>query len=393
MSGKAAVDLSAQLSDLPAVRGHAPWPNHEYVKGWGVFGPPFDSGHVLALRILPENDLGPYRTVWHRDPAGPWSIHVDGPRLDTASPRYYGPACHYTGYAQIGLTWDGPATLRVTMDSPALEWTLTATSTLWVPKLCHLMRLGHIRGSGHRAGRAAARGRSHFLRVNRFARRADSGSAPGVAGGWCGDPRTHQGRAADAGHRRSGSGPGTGGGRCRSSLGDRVRARRLHRGPDGPHCDGAEHGAGRCCELGVPVADQEREICGLIVRVVGSASHPAIPAARGSRQDAGRPQARGRPVRCDGSVPVPVAAGDSIRSCGRDDIGISESYSGRAARGTGQGGIRRRALSDGHRTAGRAGLQLPAAGRPALAARREGVCRSWLALTAARRRRVGTARV
>ena len=74
MSGKAAVDLSAQLSDLPAVRGHAPWPNHEYVKGWGVFGLPFDSGHVLALRIFPENDFGPYRTVWHRDPAGRWSI-------------------------------------------------------------------------------------------------------------------------------------------------------------------------------------------------------------------------------------------------------------------------------------------------------------------------------
>jgi hypothetical protein len=32
MSGKAAVNLSAQLSDLPAVRGHAPWPNYEYVK-------------------------------------------------------------------------------------------------------------------------------------------------------------------------------------------------------------------------------------------------------------------------------------------------------------------------------------------------------------------------
>src|SRR5207245_2067157 len=83
-------------------------------------------GHVLALRIFPENDFGPYRTVWHRDPAGRWSIHVDGPRLDTACPRYYGPACHYTGYAQIGLTWDGPATLRVILDSPALEWTFTA---------------------------------------------------------------------------------------------------------------------------------------------------------------------------------------------------------------------------------------------------------------------------
>lgn len=121
--------MSAQLSDLPAVRGRAPWIGHEYVRGWGVFGLPFDSGHMLALRVFPENDFGPYRTVWHRDPAGRWSIHVDGPQLDTACPRYYGPACHYTGFAHIGLAWQGPATLRVTMDSPALEWTLTATST------------------------------------------------------------------------------------------------------------------------------------------------------------------------------------------------------------------------------------------------------------------------
>jgi hypothetical protein len=33
MPGKAAAGLSAQLSDLPAVRGRAPWPDHEYVKG------------------------------------------------------------------------------------------------------------------------------------------------------------------------------------------------------------------------------------------------------------------------------------------------------------------------------------------------------------------------
>ena len=31
---------------------------------------PFDSGHVLALRVFPENDFGPCRTVWHRDPSG-----------------------------------------------------------------------------------------------------------------------------------------------------------------------------------------------------------------------------------------------------------------------------------------------------------------------------------
>jgi hypothetical protein len=123
------LDLSSRLSDIPARRGRAPWPNHEYVKGWGVFGLPFDSGHVLALRVFPENDFGPYRTLWHRDPSGSWSIHVDGARLDTACPRYYGAACEQTGYAHIGLTWTGPASLRVTMDSPSLEWTLTASST------------------------------------------------------------------------------------------------------------------------------------------------------------------------------------------------------------------------------------------------------------------------
>lgn len=74
-----AVRLSAQLSDLPAVRGNAPWPHHEYVRGWGVFGLPFGSGHVLALRVFPENDFSPYRAVWHRDPGGRWPIYVDGP--------------------------------------------------------------------------------------------------------------------------------------------------------------------------------------------------------------------------------------------------------------------------------------------------------------------------
>ena len=122
------LDLASTLSQLREVRGHAPWPGHEYVKGWGVFGLPFDSGHVLALRVFPEGDFAAYRTLWHRDPQGKWAIYVDGPKLDTACPRYYGAACEHTGYARIGLAWTGPATLRVTMDQPALEWTLTASS-------------------------------------------------------------------------------------------------------------------------------------------------------------------------------------------------------------------------------------------------------------------------
>ncbi|WP_063824734.1 hypothetical protein [Nocardia pseudovaccinii] len=123
------LDLASQLTDLPEHRGNAPWPGYEYVKGWGVFGLPFDSGHILALRVFPENDFGPYKTVWHRDPDGRWSIFVDGDRLETACPRYYGPACDYTGFATIRVAWTGPASLRVTVDEPALDWTLTAHET------------------------------------------------------------------------------------------------------------------------------------------------------------------------------------------------------------------------------------------------------------------------
>jgi hypothetical protein len=94
-----------------------------------VFGLPFASGHVLALRVFPENDFSPYRSVWHRDPDGNWSIYVDGPRLDTACPRYYGTACTHVGHARIDIEWSGSASLRVTMDAPRLEWTLTATET------------------------------------------------------------------------------------------------------------------------------------------------------------------------------------------------------------------------------------------------------------------------
>jgi hypothetical protein len=106
--------------------GEAPWPGHEYVRGWGVFGLPFDSGHVLALRVFPQSSFGPYRTLWHRNHIGRWSIYADAPHVEYACPRYYGPACEYVGAARIDLEWTGPHTLHVTMDEPALDWTVTA---------------------------------------------------------------------------------------------------------------------------------------------------------------------------------------------------------------------------------------------------------------------------
>jgi hypothetical protein len=122
-------DLATQLTDLPEGRARFAWPDHEYVRGWGIFGLPFDSGHVLALRVFPQNDFAAYRTVWHRTPDGAWSIFVDGPRLDTACPRYYGPACTVVAHTRIDLRWMAPAALRITMDDPELTWSVVASTT------------------------------------------------------------------------------------------------------------------------------------------------------------------------------------------------------------------------------------------------------------------------
>jgi hypothetical protein len=145
-------DLASKLSDLPARRGDAPWPDHEYVKGWGVMGLPLDSGHYLALRVFPENDFSPYKTVWHRDPEGQWSIFVDGPRFDTACPRYYGAACTNMEHATIDLAWTGPTSLRVinAMSARLPVWTWRPHPLLRARELLarRVPGMGDIRMSG-----------------------------------------------------------------------------------------------------------------------------------------------------------------------------------------------------------------------------------------------------
>jgi hypothetical protein len=107
----------------------SPLSGFEHVKGYGVFAAPFESGHVLALRVFPENDFAPYKTIWHRTPDGIWSIFVDAPRHDIACPRYFGAAASLVQSACIGVTWTGPTELRVEMDAPTFVWDLKMTSS------------------------------------------------------------------------------------------------------------------------------------------------------------------------------------------------------------------------------------------------------------------------
>ena len=99
------------------------------MRGFGIYALPFSSGHVLALRVFPESDFGPYTSIWHRDPEGAWSIYVDGVALEQACPRYFG-ACADSRPARIAIEWRGPRKLRVLMDEPALDWDVSMGSSL-----------------------------------------------------------------------------------------------------------------------------------------------------------------------------------------------------------------------------------------------------------------------
>lgn len=122
------MNLARQLQAIQPSTAPSPLPGFEYVRGFGVFALPFDSGHILALRVFPQNEFAPYCTIWHRPPDGDWSIFVHGPRVDTACPRYYGAAAKQSVHARITLQWTGPMTLSIEMDAPKLTWTVTMTT-------------------------------------------------------------------------------------------------------------------------------------------------------------------------------------------------------------------------------------------------------------------------
>lgn len=122
------MDLANKLKGItPRIRNSA-WTGHEHYRGYAGMVLPFSSGHMLALRVFPESDISPYKSVWHCTPEGEWSIYNDGPSLNTTCPRWWGPALKHAGLTGIELSWIGPNDLRVKMESPQLEWTMSMTA-------------------------------------------------------------------------------------------------------------------------------------------------------------------------------------------------------------------------------------------------------------------------
>lgn len=101
----------------------------ERVSGYGVIGLPFASGHYLALRDFIASSFGPaYRSVWHRDPAGGWTMYSTT-QAELSCPRYLGSALTYPPVTTpIDVTWLDETQVRVTIDG-TLDWTMRLAST------------------------------------------------------------------------------------------------------------------------------------------------------------------------------------------------------------------------------------------------------------------------
>ncbi|MFD6894079.1 hypothetical protein ACFWB0_05945 [Rhodococcus sp. NPDC060086] len=107
--------------ELPSVSG-------ERFAGYAVMGAPFTSGHYLALRKFPTNSVGAgYTAVWHRDPAGAWTVYSDVPP-EVSCARYLGRALSRTEETDVRTEWSGPAELHVAVGCE-LEWDLRMTTS------------------------------------------------------------------------------------------------------------------------------------------------------------------------------------------------------------------------------------------------------------------------
>ena len=91
-------------------------------------GLPFASGHYLAVRDMVASSVGPaYRAIWHRDPAGRWTIHTTGP-AELTCPRYFGSVTATAHAPSIDVSWPDDHTLDVTLGDE-LSWRIELGAT------------------------------------------------------------------------------------------------------------------------------------------------------------------------------------------------------------------------------------------------------------------------
>src|SRR5262245_31605750 len=104
-------------------------PGHEDLEGFVVVGLPFASGHLLCLRHFPASTIGPaYDSVWHRSPAGQWTIYTSiAP--EQSCPRFIGAAASRVVRTPVEVEWTGSSELVARVPEEDLRWTMRLGST------------------------------------------------------------------------------------------------------------------------------------------------------------------------------------------------------------------------------------------------------------------------
>ena len=161
-------DAAQRLLDDPRLaRG-----DDERFLGYGVMGMPFATGDYLALRDMVATSVGPaYRAIWHRDPAGRWTIYTTAaPEL--SCPRYFGSVTSSVRVPSIEVTWHDDHTLDVELDD-IISWRIELASTPatrmmttmggWLPEAgwnspVVLAAMGPVAGAVLQSGRMRLRG-------------------------------------------------------------------------------------------------------------------------------------------------------------------------------------------------------------------------------------------
>jgi hypothetical protein len=102
----------------------------ERISGYGVMGLSFASGDYLVLRCMTAASFGSaYRAVWHRGPAGDWTVYSTAPP-ERSCERYIGAACsHPSVRSSIDVEWLDERTLHVRVGE-TLDWTVALHHTV-----------------------------------------------------------------------------------------------------------------------------------------------------------------------------------------------------------------------------------------------------------------------
>jgi hypothetical protein len=100
----------------------------ERFTGYGAMGVPYSGGHYLAFRDILASSLGKtYRAIWHRDPAGRWTIFTTTDP-DASCPRYFGSVTAAEQVPAIEVTWTDDWAVDVRMGA-RLSWRLRLGAT------------------------------------------------------------------------------------------------------------------------------------------------------------------------------------------------------------------------------------------------------------------------